>query len=121
MRPGQRLPTHRELAWQLDVSVQTVSRAYEELIRADLVSGEVGRGTFVQYEPHEYDEMPWHNASGRGAPIDLSLMTPVRLPEMAEAWSASLLRIAERLPDTAIHALRPEQVAARYSDTAVAW
>ncbi len=121
LRPGQRLPTHRELAWQLDVSVQTVSRAYEELIRADLVSGEVGRGTFVQYEPREYDEMPWQDTRGLGAPIDLSLMTPVRLPEMAAAWSASLQRIAETMPDTVMHALRPEQVATRYSDLAVAW
>ncbi|MER8634418.1 PLP-dependent aminotransferase family protein [Mesorhizobium opportunistum] len=47
--PGDRLPTHRELAKRLGVSVQTVARAYAEAERKGLLSGEVGRGTFVQY------------------------------------------------------------------------
>ena len=45
---GQRLPTHRELADTLGVTVGTVSRAYAEASRRGLVSGEVGRGTFVR-------------------------------------------------------------------------
>ncbi len=43
----ERLPTHRELARQLGLDVGTVSRAYAELRRQGLISGEVGRGTFV--------------------------------------------------------------------------
>jgi DNA-binding transcriptional MocR family regulator len=46
--PGSRLPTHRELAFQLGVTVGTVSRAYLEAERRGLVRGEVGRGTFVR-------------------------------------------------------------------------
>ena len=45
---GERLPTHRELARLLAVTVGTVSRAYAEAQRRGLVSGEVGRGTFVR-------------------------------------------------------------------------
>lgn len=45
---GSRLPTHRDLADRLGVTVGTVSRAYAEAARRGLVSGEVGRGTFVQ-------------------------------------------------------------------------
>lgn len=45
---GARLPTHRDLAWQLKVTVGTVSRAYAEAERRGLISGEVGRGTFVR-------------------------------------------------------------------------
>src|SRR3546814_12335830 len=47
---GTRLPTHRRMADDLSVSVQTVSRAYDELIRRGLISGErseerrVGKG-----------------------------------------------------------------------------
>ncbi|KAB2861119.1 MAG: GntR family transcriptional regulator, partial [Bauldia sp.] len=52
---GARLPTHRRLADDLDLSVQTVSRAYEELIRRGLIAGEVGRGTFVQTSRPEPD------------------------------------------------------------------
>jgi DNA-binding transcriptional MocR family regulator len=45
---GTRLPTHRDLAWRLGVTVGTVSRAYAEAERRGLISGEVGRGTFVR-------------------------------------------------------------------------
>ena len=97
LRPGDRLPPHRDMAWRLGVSVQTVSRAYEELIRADLVSGEVGRGTFVKAWSREFVEMPWHRATEGQPRVDLSLMTPVRLPEIAEAWSETMHRLADRL------------------------
>ncbi len=48
LAPGERLPTHRDLAQNLGVTVGTVTRAYAEAIRRDLLSGEVGRGTFVK-------------------------------------------------------------------------
>ena len=48
LREGSRLPTHRDLAERLGVTVGTVSRAYAEAARRGLVSGEVGRGTFVR-------------------------------------------------------------------------
>lgn len=46
--PGTRLPTHRDLAYRLGVTVGTVTRAYAEAEKRRLVSGEVGRGTFVR-------------------------------------------------------------------------
>ena len=45
---GARLPTHRDLAWRLGVTVGTVTRAYAEAARRGLSAGEVGRGTFVR-------------------------------------------------------------------------
>jgi DNA-binding transcriptional MocR family regulator len=48
LEPGERLPTHRDFAYRLGVTVGTVSRAYAELERAGLARGEVGRGTFVR-------------------------------------------------------------------------
>ena len=48
---GTRLPTHRELAWRLKVTVGTVSRAYAEAERRGLIAGEVGRGTYVRATP----------------------------------------------------------------------
>ncbi len=50
LAPGARLPTHRNLAYRLGVTVGTVSRAYAEAVRRDLVAGEVGRGTYVRGE-----------------------------------------------------------------------
>src|SRR5262249_45432541 len=48
LRAGTRLPTHRDLADRLGLTVGTVTRAYAEAARRGLVSGEVGRGTFVR-------------------------------------------------------------------------
>lgn len=44
---GERLPPQRDLADELKVALTTVTRAYSEAERRGLVSGEVGRGTFV--------------------------------------------------------------------------
>lgn len=48
LSPGDRLPTHRELAYRLGCTVGTVTRAYSEAERRGLIGGEVGRGTFVR-------------------------------------------------------------------------
>lgn len=48
LKQGEKLPPQRELAWQLQVTVGTVTRAYQEAERRGLVGGEVGRGTFVR-------------------------------------------------------------------------
>ncbi len=121
LRAGDRLPTHRQLAWELKVSVQTVSRAYEELIRADLIAGEVGRGTFVNSLPPETMETPWHSTIPTLPRYDLSLMTPVSLKQAQTAWSESLQRLSGDLSETVIHGLRPELTAARFADMASDW
>ncbi|TGN58355.1 PLP-dependent aminotransferase family protein [Paracoccus liaowanqingii] len=121
LAPGARLPPHRDLAWQLGVSVQTVSRAYEELIRADLISGEVGRGSFVRAGPRETIEVPWFRAPTNRPPIDLSMMTPVALPQIAQAWAATLMRLSDRLPGPAMMSFRPRQTMALYGGMAAAW
>ncbi len=45
---GERLPPQRDLAEELKVALTTVTRGYTEAERRGLVSGEVGRGTFVR-------------------------------------------------------------------------
>jgi DNA-binding transcriptional MocR family regulator len=45
---GQRLPTHRDLARRLGVTIGTITRAYSEAERRGLVVATVGRGTFVK-------------------------------------------------------------------------
>ncbi|WP_046867170.1 PLP-dependent aminotransferase family protein [Microvirga massiliensis] len=73
------LPTHRELARQLDIDVGTASRAYSELRRRGLISGEVGRGTFVaetvRDAPPSISEAP-----STGSFIDLSHNFPLNAP-----------------------------------------
>lgn len=48
LRPGIRLPTHRQLATQHGLALATASRVYTELEAMGLVIGETGRGTFVR-------------------------------------------------------------------------
>src|ERR1700756_3029321 len=50
LRPGDRIPASRELAVQLGVHRTTVANAYAELEAEGLISGHVGRGTFILQE-----------------------------------------------------------------------
>jgi DNA-binding transcriptional MocR family regulator len=69
---GQRLPTHRELADRLGITVGTVTRAYTEAARRGLVSGEVGRGTFARGRAAE--DVP--RAATDAGTVDLSVNHP---------------------------------------------
>ncbi|HEY0452091.1 GntR family transcriptional regulator [Actinophytocola sp.] len=48
LRPGDRLPTAKEVVDQLAINPNTVLKAYRELEREGLVAGRPGLGTFVQ-------------------------------------------------------------------------
>ncbi|NVJ91121.1 MAG: PLP-dependent aminotransferase family protein [Methylocystaceae bacterium] len=95
LQPEQRLPTHRDLAYDLGVTVGTVSRAYAEAVRRDYVIGEVGRGTYVKpdgekripfYIPYDIDPNVFDfglNFPAEGERVDLlrsSLMTLAQDP-----------------------------------------
>ncbi|WP_326824274.1 GntR family transcriptional regulator [Streptosporangium sp. NBC_01756] len=48
LRPGDKLPTAREVVGELAINPNTVLKAYRELEREGLVEGKPGLGTFVQ-------------------------------------------------------------------------
>lgn len=48
LKPGDSLPTIRSLASQLDVAVNTVARAYQELENSDLIESSGRKGSFVK-------------------------------------------------------------------------
>ncbi|HTJ90043.1 MAG TPA: PLP-dependent aminotransferase family protein [Acidocella sp.] len=50
LRPGDRLPGHRDLAAELGVTVSTVSRAFGEVIREKLLDAGTRRGTHVRLD-----------------------------------------------------------------------
>jgi DNA-binding transcriptional MocR family regulator len=98
LKPGDRLPPQRELAWDIGVTVGTVSRAYALAEQHRLVAGEVGRGTYVL-----------DRAVGTGPPsssgllprtdtlVDLSFNETI-LPGCSAALATTLTEIAA-LPD----------------------
>ncbi len=74
LRPGMRMPTHRELADQLNINVGTVTRAYALAQEMGLLSGEIGRGTFISAPaPAET------RADGAPAVVDLMINKPPTL------------------------------------------
>jgi DNA-binding transcriptional MocR family regulator len=95
LRPGDRLPTQRALAWDLGVTVSTVTEAYREAQRRRLIAGEVGRGTYVLAESREAElfALRGSGAARAGETIDLSTNTPADLA--GEAVARHLDRIPE--------------------------
>jgi DNA-binding transcriptional MocR family regulator len=116
---GARLPTHRRLAEDLALSVQTVSRAYDELIRRGLISGETGRGTFVRVPRREHD--PPYIPERAAAVIDLSILKPVCEPMHLERFREGLVEIAGALPPSVALSFRPTALFAHYRAVAVDW
>ena len=100
---GSRLPTHRDLAWKLGVTVGTVSRAYAEAERRGLIAGEVGRGTFVRSpaDAATMTMMPLDSLGKAADPdfIDLTINRPVAAGEKG-AMAAALQELAAE-PDLA--------------------
>jgi DNA-binding transcriptional MocR family regulator len=68
-QPGDRLPTHREIARQAGVSIGTVTKALDLLSHRGILRGEVGRGTFV-------NETRIAAAASRDGVIDLAINGP---------------------------------------------
>lgn len=98
LRPGDRLPTHRDLARTLGVNVVTVTRGYAEAARRGLVEGEVGRGTFVRGRPRP-DPVTMEALHDREV-VDFHFNLPASSPGLLEpgAILAELLEDAERVP-----------------------
>jgi DNA-binding transcriptional MocR family regulator len=122
LKGGDQLPPHRELAYQLGLSVQTISRAYEELIRINAISGEVGRGTFINSiqsdtrSPHFY--LP---ADQRSTLIDLSVLKPVCDQIHIDHMRAALSDLSTNLPTDVVHSFRPASAHHFYGEKARAW
>jgi GntR family transcriptional regulator len=47
LTPGERLPTLRQLATELQINFTTVARAYRKLDAESLISTQHGRGTYI--------------------------------------------------------------------------
>ncbi|MFG1810762.1 PLP-dependent aminotransferase family protein [Streptomyces sp. NPDC049040] len=105
LRPGDRLPTQRAFARRHGIAESTAGRVYAELARRGLVTGEVGRGTFVRAAAPAADPALAEPAAAR---VDLELNYPVTEGQ-SEMLGAGLARLART--DVLAAALRPSGAA----------
>lgn len=94
LKPTDRMPTHRDLARELGISVQTVSLSYKEAERLGYLSGEIGRGTFVKIRVTEQAGRLMLDRSPSEV-VDLSIVRGVYL-DAHEAASREVLAALAR-------------------------
>ncbi|MCZ7930785.1 PLP-dependent aminotransferase family protein [Agrobacterium leguminum] len=63
LQAGSKLPPQRNLAYDLGVTIGTISRAYALIHERGLVSGEVGRGTYVNERKTPAPSLPMEPAT----------------------------------------------------------
>jgi len=117
---GTRLATHRQLAKALEVSIHTVGKAYDELRRRRLVTGEVGRGTYVLTQAQMLGT-PWLTTRRDSRFIDLSLSRPVSGDIHVRKMHEALGDLANGLDYRAYLACRPNTGLDEHREAAVAW
>jgi len=78
---GSRLPTQRDFAYTVGIAPSTASRVYAELVRRGLITGEVGRGSYVRTIGEGSTESLGEPTQ---APVDLQLNFPILPTQDAE-------------------------------------
>ena len=92
-RPGEQLPTIREIAADLCVNYNTVARAYFELDHDGIISTQQGRGTFVAGAPDEEQMARKRHKKLHavvGSALDEARKLGYRPREIAEAFQEEL-------------------------------
>lgn len=120
LRPGARMPTHRDLARDLGVSVQTVSISYKEAERRGYLRGEVGRGTFVRSRVTERaDRFMLDRTPGQTA--DLSIVRAVYTEAHERASQGVFARLGETDNSAFMRPCRPIAGLDRHRAAAQTW
>lgn len=120
LEPGTRLPPQREMAQELGVSLQTVSRAYDELTREKYIQGEIGRGTFVRaLQPH--DCMPFRAIPSPDSIVELSIYKQVLGDLHEDCIKNTLGSLSHDIPRDVFFSFRPNQGLSRHIQTGIEW
>src|SRR5260370_26345285 len=96
---GARLPATRELAGQLGLNRTTVSAAYELLETEGLITGHVGRGSFVAGLPEASSGLPWREIL-EPAPISPAAPTSTPVAGFSSSRPSELLFPIEEFRST---------------------
>ena len=95
LKPGEQLPTVRELATDLRINPNTVARAYDILDGDTVITTQQGRGTYVRERPDDAHlarvRQEYLKAIMDGA-VGKALSMGYTLEEVREAFEAQLAR-----------------------------
>ena len=97
---GGRLPATRELAGQLGLNRTTVSAAYELLESDGLITGHVGRGSFVAGGGNTGGRVPWRDILESPAPISPAAPTSTPIAGFSSSRPSELLFPLEEFRST---------------------
>ncbi|WP_395773180.1 PLP-dependent aminotransferase family protein [Agrobacterium pusense] len=120
LKPMDRMPTHRDLARELGLSVQTVSLSYKEAERLGYLSGEIGRGTFVKTRVTDRAGRMMLDHSSTEV-LDLSIIRGVYLDEHENASRAILRELADGDNSGFMRPCRPVAGLDSHRETARMW
>ena len=104
---GIRIPATRELAGQLGLNRTTVSAAYELLETAGLITGHVGRGSFVAGSPTLESGVPWREILEPSAPISPAAPTSTPIAGFSSSRPSELLLPLEEVRETCAEVIEP--------------
>ncbi len=101
LAPGSKLPPQRDLAYDIGVTIGTIGRAYAVVRERGLVSGEVGRGTFVLEREAHADHRPLPSRpselalagphGGDGTPSGQLIMDSTSAPDLGQGGTIAAL------------------------------
>ncbi|MFO1068848.1 MAG: PLP-dependent aminotransferase family protein [Geminicoccaceae bacterium] len=117
---GAQLPTQRELAHRLGVTVGTVGRAYLLAEQRGLIAGEVGRGTFVRTAAPPARSLQIGDAADPAA-VDLRVNAPSPTPVDAELTGAMAAFLAEPAALGLLRRYAPGPGLLRHREAAARW
>ncbi|MBR0554555.1 PLP-dependent aminotransferase family protein [Ciceribacter sp. L1K23] len=120
LKPMDRLPTHRDLARDLGLSVQTVSLSYKEAERLGYLSGEIGRGTFVKARVTDRAGRMMLDHSANEV-LDLSIIRGVYLDAHESASRDILRELSDGDNAEFMRPCRPIAGLDRHRETARTW
>jgi DNA-binding transcriptional MocR family regulator len=120
LRPGAQLPTHRDLAHRLGISVQTVSISYKEAERRGYLRSEVGRGTFVRSRITEQADRFILDRNQESL-IDLSIVRAAYLDAHERAARALMAELARSDNSVWMGPCRPVAGLDRHREAARTW
>lgn len=121
LKPGERLPTHRDLAYRLGVTIGTVTRGYSEAEARGLIKGEVGRGTFVREAPTALDRFTFPDPDPQPRPpIDLARNVPW-VGENDSLLASALTEVARRPGIAALLTYQPHRGLPAHRAAGAAW